>query len=93
MDGKEALKRLYNIACVQPGPVKEQFITYEKELEHNKTTKDLYDIIKQNLEILDFFKEIIINNYNDIGISYIDWKKLNSILISFGYDIDKLTSN
>lgn len=93
MTSRDALDRLYTIACVQPGPVKEQFITYEKELEHNKTIEDLHNIIKQDLEILDFFKEIIIDNYNDIGISYIDWKKLNSILISFGYDIDKLTNN
>lgn len=57
MNSKEALEKLYNISCVQPGPVKEQFITYEKEIKHNRTTGDLYDIIKQDLERLEMLEK------------------------------------
>lgn len=57
MTSKEALERLLKIAYVEPGPTKEKFITYEREIEHNKTCSDLYNAIKQDLDLLQGFKD------------------------------------
>ena len=57
MTSKEALERLLKIAYVEPGPTKEKFITYARETEHNKTCSDLYNAIKQDLDLLQGFKD------------------------------------
>ena len=53
MTSKECLERLLKIAYVEPGPTKEKFITYAREIEHNKKCSDLYNIISQDLERLE----------------------------------------
>ena len=53
MTSKECLERLLKIAYVEPGPTKEKFITYAREIEHNKKCSDLYNTIKQDLDRLE----------------------------------------
>ena len=50
---KECLERLVKIAYVEPGPTKEKFITYAREIKHNKNCSDLYNTIKQDLDRLE----------------------------------------
>ena len=59
MTSKEALERLLKIAYVEPGPTKEKFITYAREIEHNKTCSELYNAIKQDLERLETLISIL----------------------------------
>ena len=53
MTSKECLERLVKIAYVEPGPTKEKFITYAREIEHNKKCLDLYNTIKQDRDRLE----------------------------------------
>ena len=41
-------------------------------------------------ELLEFFTQIIVDNYNIIGLSVENWKKLDKTLTKLGYDIEEL---
>lgn len=91
MTSKEALDRLYTIACVQPGPVKEQFITYEKEIKHNKTIEDLYNIIKQDLNKSMQLKKIVTDFINWLDSeSTRDWYQYGDLYEHLVYKVEEL---
>ena len=97
MTSKECLERLLKIAYIEPGLTKEKFITYAREIEHNKKCSDLYNIISQDLDKLEKLEKAIEILKDRLGLftscyGGYNYKKI-TYEVGVNFDIEEITKD